>query len=168
MTKHALEAFTIALDEELSPYGVRVSIVQPGGVRTPMAENARPSTLERFRRSIFPFDEEARQAIDSLTAAPDPEEDARTADEPESESNRKPSDPEIVAVAVIEALFSENPRPRYLVGTRWEGERVLRMLITRLLDADDSPSLGDPVEALVDRLRDQAAERARSRARDPA
>lgn len=159
MTKHALEAFTVALDDELAPYGVRVSIVQPGGVRSAIGANAHEGNLGRFRRAVPPFDEEARAVLAAWTAPPDPEAEARAAEEPESAANRKPSDPEIVAVAVLDALFAETPRPRYLVGTRWEGERVLRMLVERLLDANDCPSIGDPVESLVARLRSAADER---------
>jgi NAD(P)-dependent dehydrogenase (short-subunit alcohol dehydrogenase family) len=159
MTKHALEAFTIALDEELAPHGVRVSIVQPGGIRSDIGEKAHASNLARFRRAAAPFDREAEPIVESLLAEADTEKEARARNEPESESNRKPSSPEIVATAVLDALFSPAPRRRYLVGTRWEGERVLRILIERLLDANECPSLGEPLERLVERLRAEAAER---------
>jgi NAD(P)-dependent dehydrogenase (short-subunit alcohol dehydrogenase family) len=157
MTKHALEAFTVALEEELAPHGVRVSIVQPGGVSTAMGENALPSMLARFRRARAPFDQEAEAIVKAIEAPPEAEEASEPA--PESEENRKPSSPEIVAAAVLDALFSPNPRLRYLVGTRWEGERVIRVLLDRLLDANDCPSLRDPVEKLVDQLRAQAVAR---------
>lgn len=58
---------------------------------------------------------------------------------PESASNRKPSSPEIVWNAVRDALFSDRLRLRYLVGTRWEGDRVLNALIAKLLDENDNP-----------------------------
>jgi NAD(P)-dependent dehydrogenase (short-subunit alcohol dehydrogenase family) len=159
MTKHALEAFTVALDEELAPYGVRVSIVQPGGVSTPMGANALPSMLGRFRRARPPFDREAEEIVTALTAPPDPEAEARGEAEAESEANRKPSSPEVVVVAVIDALFSPSPRLRYMVGTRWEGERMIRTLLDRLLDANECPALGDPVEKLVAQLRAHAEAR---------
>lgn len=163
MTKHALEAFTVALDDEVAPHGVRVSIVQPGGIVSAIGDNGLSGTLSRLRRAQPPFEAEARSflaafespgsAMSPSAAAPDADEAARRAAEPESATNRKPSSPEIVAVAVIDALFSANPRPRYLVGTRWEGERVLRMLTERLLDANDCPTLGYSVDELVERIR---------------
>src|SRR5512145_199520 len=40
MTKHALEAYTVALHQELEPYGVWVSVVQPGGIVSKAGENS--------------------------------------------------------------------------------------------------------------------------------
>lgn len=115
MTKHALEAYTVALAEELEPYGVRVSIVQPGGIVSNAGANAMPGILTRFRRAEAPFQEEAEAVLASLQQPP---EEAQGGEE--SETNRKPSSPEIVAEAVAAALFSDRPRLRYLVGTRWK------------------------------------------------
>ena len=155
MTKHALEAFTVALGQELSPYGVGVSIVQPGGVRSAIGENSLAGTVARFRRAMPPFATEAEAVLASLEQEPP----AGTDEEPEDESHRKPSSPEIVAVAVLDALFSENPRARYLVGTRWEGSRVIDALLERLLDANDCPTLGHSLDELIAMQRARAAER---------
>lgn len=159
MTKHALEALTVALDQELAPAGVRVSIVQPGGVVSAIGDNSLPGTTARFRRAQPPFDTEAAGVLDGMLES-DPTADApasvSAADEPESATNRKPSSPEIVTVAVLDALFSDKPRLRYLVGTRWEGGRVLRALLEKLLDANDCPALGYSREELI-RLFDEVA-----------
>ena len=155
MTKHALEALNVALGDELAPHGVPVSIVQPGGVVSAIGENAMPGILERFRRAGPPFEEEARAVLASIAE----EEPAASEDEPESATNRKPSSPEIVAVAVLDALFASEPRARYLVGTRWEGGRVLRALLDRLLDANDCPTLRYSEDELIAMLRERAASR---------
>jgi NAD(P)-dependent dehydrogenase (short-subunit alcohol dehydrogenase family) len=155
MTKHALEAFTVALAQELGPHGVGVSIVQPGGVRSAIGENSLAGTVARFRRATPPFLEEANAVLASFAQEPPTD----VADEPEGETNRKPSSPEIVAVAVLDALFAENPRARYLVGTRWEGSRVLEALMERLLDANDCPTLGLSLDELMAMLRARAAGR---------
>ena len=147
MTKHALEAYTVALHEELRPYHVHVSIVQPGGIVSNIGANSMPDTLARFRRAQPPFAEEAQQIIAAFENPAPPPEAAEAA--PESESNRKPSSPEIVATAVYHALFAEKPRLRYLVGTKWEGDRVINALIEKLLDANDSPEHNHSREALV-------------------
>jgi len=156
MTKHALEAYTVALDEELRRYGVRVSIVQPGGIVSEIGEKSIAGNVARFERARPPFRKEAELVLRFLTAPP-PEDDG-----PESESNRKPSPPEIVAVAVDDALFAEVPKRRYLVGTQWEGDRVLNGLIERLLDENDCPSHGYGRDELVEMLDRHIAARDRA------
>jgi NAD(P)-dependent dehydrogenase (short-subunit alcohol dehydrogenase family) len=41
MSKHALESMSQALRHELSPFGIGVSVIQPGGIDTPFAETER-------------------------------------------------------------------------------------------------------------------------------
>ena len=104
-------------------------------------------TVARFQRAAVPFVEEAEQFLTGLQKVPE-----STTDE-ESETNRKPSSPEIVATAAYEALFSERPKLRYLVGTKWEGDRVLKALLAQLLDENDNPQHAysrDQLVALLD------------------
>jgi len=148
MTKHALEAYTVSLNQELEPYGMWVSIVQPGGIVSNMGSNSMPGTVARFQRAAPPFKEEAEQVLASFNQPSPPD------DEEESETNRKPSSPEIVSMAVYDALFSERPKLRYLVGTKWEGDRVINALIDKLLDENDNPQHNysrDELVALLDR-----------------
>ena len=148
MTKHALEAYTVCLNLELGPYGVWVSIVQPGGIVSNAGPNALPGTIARFQRATPPFKEEAEQVLASFNQPSQPD------DREESETNRKPSSPQIVSSAVYDALFSEKPKLRYLVGTKWEGDRVLNALIDKLLDENDNPQHNysrDELVALLDR-----------------
>lgn len=150
MTKHALESYTEVLHAELGTYGVSVSIVQPGGILTDIGEKMQAETVSHFQRAQPPFKEEAEAVLDSFNAEP-PEPDPEA---PESEFNRKPSSPEIVWEAVRDALFSEKPKLRYLVGTRWEGNRVINALIAKLLDENDNPQHNysrDELVALLDK-----------------
>jgi short-subunit dehydrogenase len=137
MTKHALEAYTVALDQELEPYGVRVSIVQPGGIVSSIGDNSFPGTLSHFQNAPEPFKEEAERVLAGFSQPDEAEEDR--SEEPESATNRKPSSPAIVSEAVYDALFSSKPKLRYLVGTKWEGDRVIHGLIEKLLDENDNP-----------------------------
>ena len=148
MTKHALEACTAVLSEELKPYGMQVSIVQPGGIITDIGEKSQAGTLAHFQRAQPPFKEEADLILASFSEEAEP-----NPDEPESATNRKPSSPEIVWEAVQDALFSEKPKLRYLVGTHWEGNRVLNALMSKLLDENDNPQHNysrDELIALLD------------------
>lgn len=147
MTKHALEAYTVTLNCELEPYRVRASIVQPGGIATDIGAKSMAGNAARFNRAEAPFVEEAEQFLTGLEKAPEATTDG------ESETNRKPSSPEIVATAVYEALFSERPKIRYPVGTKWEGDRVLNALLSQLLDENDNPQHNysrDQLVALLD------------------
>ena len=148
MTKFALEAYTEALAEELQPYGVRVSIVQPGGIATNIGPNSMPATLARFRRGKPPFKHELDQVLAAFENPTPPQPDAA-----ESEANRKPSSAEIVVTAVSHALFSDAPKLRYLVGTKWEGDRVINALIEKLIHENDNPHHSytrDELVALLD------------------
>ena len=55
----------------------------------------------------------------------------------------------LLATAVYHALFAEKPRLRYLVGTQWEGNRVINALIEKLLDANESPEHNYSREQLI-------------------
>ena len=44
-----------------------------------------------------------------------------------------------MSTAVYHALFAAKPQLRYLVGTKWEGDRVIHTLVEKLLDANDNP-----------------------------
>jgi NAD(P)-dependent dehydrogenase (short-subunit alcohol dehydrogenase family) len=165
MTKHALESYTETLRVELEPYGVIASVVQPGGIATNIGAASHEGTVARFRRAQPPFREEAEQILAYFTApAPEPsveragggDQDDATA---ESESNRKPSSPEIVAEAVYDALFSPTSRLHYLVGTKWEGDRVLNALMAKLLDENDNPKHNYSCEQLIALLDQHIAER---------
>lgn len=153
MTKWALEAYTIALRGELEPHGVGVSAVQPGGIVSEIYETSRPAVQEYLGRAKPAFQEEARTILASTLS------EAREFDprQPESPSNRNPSSPEIVSVAVYDALFSENPRASYVVGTRWEGSRVVEGLLDRLVEANRAEELGYSAQQLTEILEKKLA-----------
>ena len=157
MTKHALEAYTVALDQELEPYGVRVSIVQPGGIVSNIGDNSFPGTLAHFQNAREPFKAESDRVLAGFSQPGEAEEVHE--DEPESATNRKPSSPRIVSEAVYDALFSPEPKLRYLVGTKWEGDRVIHSLIEKLLDENDNPMHNYSRQELVTYLDQHIAER---------
>ena len=160
MTKHAIEAYTETLRAELEEYGVLASVVQPGGIATDIGEASHVGTVARFERAVAPFREEADAILGYLLAPPLAEKPpSGAADAEESETNHGPSSPEIVAVAVCDALFSPTPKLHYLVGTRWEGDRVLSALVAKLLDENDNPQHNYSREQLVALLERHIAER---------
>jgi NAD(P)-dependent dehydrogenase (short-subunit alcohol dehydrogenase family) len=135
MSKHALEAYAHCLRQELAPHGVAVSIVQPGAVATDIGANGQQGNLARLRGTPEPFTALAQAALKGLQNPQLPR-----PDEPESAHNRRAAAPAVVAARVLQALQMPDPPLRHLVGTRWEGDRVIDALIDRLLDAAGSPS----------------------------
>jgi len=134
MTKFALEAYTDSLREEIAPLGLHSSIVQPGGIVSEIGQKSMPGIIRRYSNTPEPFTKEALRVLEAIKNPSPIDENA-----PESNTNRKPSDPLIVSEAVYEALFSANPKNRYLVGTHWEGLRVINHMIEKLLDENDNP-----------------------------
>ncbi len=122
-SKHALEAMADALRLELRPWGIAVSLVEPGIIATEIwqhsaaAAEARfgqvdAATLEPYRRVV---DGARRRAVDAAAGG---------------------LPPDAVARVVERALTSARPRARYRVG-RDARVRILleRLLPTRLRDA---------------------------------
>lgn len=119
-SKHAVEAITDALRIELHPFGVKVVAVEPGGIKTPIWDKGAKR------------DQEA--ADDAATA------ELRKAYAPLlkllHKLNAKPGGlpPEEVAKVVIEALESDRPKNRYLVGKDAKSLALLRRLPDALRD----------------------------------
>ncbi len=97
-SKHALEAACDALRMELKPWGMSVSVVEPGGVWTNFSKNA-AAHLERFRRD----ENSAYRAY--LRSGGGIREAAGL--------HRLGSPPEAVARVIHRAMTARFPRPRY-------------------------------------------------------
>ena len=115
-SKHALEALSDALRIELQHTGVRVSVIEPGAIATPIWHKTRKevngweSTWSEESKALY---------LDGLNRV----KHIATM----SEENAAP--PSLVAEAVIHALTAPNPKPRYLVGR----DAKLRALLTAFL-----------------------------------
>lgn len=154
MSKHALEAYAHCLRQELAPHGVAVSIVQPGAVATDIGANGQDSNAARLRSTPEPFAALAQAALQGLQNPQPPR-----PHEPESAHNRRHAAPAVVAARVLQVLQMPDPPLRHLVGTRWEGDRVIDALIDRLLDAAGSPSHEMDAAELAGRIEARRSER---------
>ena len=120
-TKFALEGLCDVMRREAAPQGVKVSLVQPGGIRTNMVYQQ----LADARRDIAALDEKSRDLYGYLyegylrVAESGLGEGASTADQ--------------VAEVVLEALEAEQPRSRYIAG---EDAKQLFGSIGSMSDAD--------------------------------
>ena len=93
-TKAALDALALSLSNELHPFGVKVSLVEPGNINTGFNDNTVWSDLQHS-----PYAERIRRAeqvvMDDLPKAPGPE---------------------LVAKVIHRALTARHPRIHYYVG----------------------------------------------------
>ena len=121
-SKFAMEGLTDTLRRELSPWGVAVSIVEPGRIATPIWEKSLKAADELL-------DALPRRALELY--GPAIEEVRRGA----LEASRWGAPPEKVARAVEHALTAKRPRTRYPVGPDARlGALLVRLLPGPLLD----------------------------------
>jgi NAD(P)-dependent dehydrogenase (short-subunit alcohol dehydrogenase family) len=101
--KFALEAASEILALETLPYGIRVAIIEPGVIATPIFSKGQPPSLDRksyatpLRRMLKFFDAQLSQ----------------------------PTQPEAVADVVQQAIESDSPKLRHIVGK--DAELLLKM-----------------------------------------
>jgi NAD(P)-dependent dehydrogenase (short-subunit alcohol dehydrogenase family) len=101
-SKHGLVGLTGALRAELAPFRIRVLLIEPGTIATPIWERGRTHGKELQSRHAHSFARYAKQL-----------EGAHAMAERGARSGQKPS---VVAKVITEALTSKNPRPRRVVG----------------------------------------------------
>jgi NAD(P)-dependent dehydrogenase (short-subunit alcohol dehydrogenase family) len=104
-SKFALEALTDSLRQELRPWNIQVSIVEPGFIHTPIV-NKSVAAAEELRAQL---PAEALELYGPRLRA--------VRDATEREAAHAPS-PEVVVKAVVHALTAHHPRTRYVVGDR--------------------------------------------------
>ena len=115
-SKFALEAISEALRQELHPWGISVSIVEPGAIKTGIWEKGRRAA----DRLELELPDQARTNYAAHIAAIRKGIDMQ---------ERDGADPDKVAVAVEHALSSRRPKTRYLVGA----DATVQSALVRLL-----------------------------------
>jgi len=128
--KFGIEAVGDVFRQELRPWGLRVSIVEPGSIATPIWERG-TSTAEAVQERAGPRQEALYgQAMERLR-------------EVARELSERGIPPEKVAAKIEHALTSPRPRSRYLVGIDAQVQARLKPLIpTPLFDRIVSRMMG--------------------------
>jgi NAD(P)-dependent dehydrogenase (short-subunit alcohol dehydrogenase family) len=115
-SKFGVEAVGDALRQELRPFGVQVSIVEPGSIATPIWDKGK-ATAKTIRDSLSAEGQELYG--ESL---------ART-EELLAQNAERGAPPDKVAGAVTQALTARRPRTRYLVGADARVMATLKKLL---------------------------------------
>jgi NAD(P)-dependent dehydrogenase (short-subunit alcohol dehydrogenase family) len=116
-SKFALEAASDAMRVELRSSGVKVVLVEPGAVKTPIWSRSSAASARVFDGAP----PELQAAYAAMT-----ERMTRISARMDAEG----SDPETVAVAIERALVAPYPRARYLIGR----DARIRLIVSRLPD----------------------------------
>jgi NAD(P)-dependent dehydrogenase (short-subunit alcohol dehydrogenase family) len=141
MSKHGIEAYSDALGAELAPFGVKVIVIEPGNYGTSIGRNM----LARTDTSLVKGSRFERQWRSALTTM--------------ASFDRNPP-PDAVADAVVDALSSANPKPRYLVvPAANQATIVLRKLMQTIAELNSDQPYSVDRDTLVKML-DEALARA--------
>ena len=117
VSKHAMEAFSDSLRRELRPWGIEVSLLEPGPILTDIWQKG-VSDGDALQQTLSP---QALADYGPLLAAL-----RRVA----ARAQRDAAPPEVVTRAVVHAFTASRPKTRYLMGTG----AGIRQWIARLPD----------------------------------
>lgn len=98
-TKYALEAFSDALRMETRPFGIHVTIIEPGGIKTPWGFIAADHLKESAKGGAY--EEQATKTADGMRR---------------QYSGSMLSDPEVISKSIAKAVKARRPRTRYTIG----------------------------------------------------
>jgi short-subunit dehydrogenase len=113
-SKFALEALSDTLRMELSPFNIKVSVVEPGPVRTPFLDVIKQGVAQSAPDAQNSPYRAAYKKLERL----------------EQQLDRQAWTSEQVAEVVVKALSDRHPRPRYIAAT---GGNILIFLMTKVL-----------------------------------
>lgn len=139
MSKHAMEAMVDSLARELADTGVQVSIIEPGSYKSMI----RRTTVARIRKGI---EAAGGTVTDEIK------------EQMQKQVDREPTlaEPDAVSDAAMHALFSDEPRRRYMVvPDQFEAEITIRKIISEMVQLNEGHEFSYDRDQLVDML-DQA------------
>ena len=133
-SKFALEAIGDALRNELRPWGIRVSLIEPGQIDTDMSKGSH----EQHEENIAKMSPEHQRLYAGHAAGMHKAIDLM---------DGVISAPEEIVVAILRALTDKRPKARYLVGKGSKAHAYARLLPSLVADAIFSRATGIPKRA---------------------
>jgi NAD(P)-dependent dehydrogenase (short-subunit alcohol dehydrogenase family) len=121
-SKYGLEAVSDSLRQELRPWGIKVCVVEPGAMATPIWDKG-VATADELIAGASPAQLTLyEKQIEAMRGAA-------------QEASKRGSPPEKVAEVIEKALTARRPKARYLVGSDARGQFLAaRILPTRAFD----------------------------------
>lgn len=98
-TKYALEALSDGLRIEVADFGIKVILIEPGGIKTDWGHIAADHLAESAKGG--PYEEQAKKTAEGMH---------------KQYSGKMMSDPKVVSNAISKAVNNKNPKTRYLIG----------------------------------------------------
>lgn len=98
-TKYAVEAFSDALRMETASFGIKVSLIEPGGIKTNWGFIAADHLEQSAKNGAY--ETQANKAASGMR---------------KQYSSKMLSDPKVISNAISKAVNSSHPKTRYLVG----------------------------------------------------
>ena len=140
MSKHAMEAFSDALADEMKRYDVKVSLIEPGTYQSKIGTSAVNRMKQREQQyDNSDFKAEMDEGVEFLTTM-----------------LAQSGDPSEVAETVMHAMFDENPKPRYMIVPNQEQAHwTINRAIERLVEQNNDQKFSYSREELIGML-DQA------------
>ena len=136
MSKHAMEALVDSLAKEMADTGVSISVIEPGSYKSMI----RRTTVARIRKSI---EASGGDLTDEMKAQMQQQVDRETT----------LPEPDAVSDAAMHALFSDEPRRRYMVvPNQFEAEITIRKIIEELVQLNEGHEFSYDRDELVEML----------------
>jgi NAD(P)-dependent dehydrogenase (short-subunit alcohol dehydrogenase family) len=141
MSKHAIEAYTDALAEEMALFDVHVSAINPGNYRSKIGTREAAALAEQpYSQPGSPYAEHIAAHIEYMS------------------DRSMYKEPDEVAAAVMHALFDESPKLKYMVvPNEGAASRTIGRSLEKMaeLNADQEYSYSD--EQLIEMLKEATA-----------
>lgn len=140
MSKHAVEAFTEALSQELARFDVLVGVIEPGNHASQIGNNTLKYLYDtRYWPEKTQYPQARKNTIKTL------------------EMVTQAADPQKVADAALHFMSSERPNTRYLVtSTEEESEFTIRASLSKALQLNHGHAYSYDEATLIKMLKEEA------------
>lgn len=141
MSKHAIEAYTDSLAREMQKFDVEVSVIEPGNYNSAIYDTLLRRMQQRNQTAAGSlYEEELARFLNNASNRPQDKE------------------PDEVSAAVLDALFADKPKRRYMVvPVERQAEITIRKAIEELVQLNERHLYSYDRDTLIDMLDDALA-----------